>query len=394
MSYYIVHVTPDDKFIDMALREFEAVAPGIHKTIILGQEKPLQYIKSKIVNFHSHKSALDLISSKNCKSVIFHSMPDLTLLAGIPTEKKVIWLGWGYDYYDRLLSGAFPEGLHLTSTRKLFKDRPKPNVNLTRLAINKIKSIIKLALGYKNLQNPSLLARVDVFSPVIDVEHKMACALNPWFKASYLTWNYGTLEDDMLTDGNGSNVPLGPHILVGNSATFENNHLEIFDYLSSNFDLKDSNIYCPLSYGEDWYKEQIIKAGKAKFGEKFIALTDFMEKNDYIALLQSCGHVFMNHLRQQALGNICIMMLKGANIYMNPGSPLYNWLRERGAILQAIESPHTASNKEKQALTPLTKAQQLTNTEVIQAHWGRNTQRAKTRHLIDLALGAVIADKS
>lgn len=386
-SSYIVHVTHDDKFIDMALREFEAVEPGIHRPIILGQQKNFRYIKSKSVDCHNHESAVALINSSNCKAVIFHSMPDLTLLADISSGKLVIWLGWGFDYYDRLLSRAFPQGLYLNNTRQLFKSRPKPNP--MRLALRKGKSLVKFALGYRRLQNLRTLTRVDIFSPVIDIEHKMACALNPWFKASYLTWNYGTLEDDMLADGAASNAPLGPHILVGNSASFENNHLEIFDYLASDVDLTGINIYCPLSYGDDWYKEQIIASGKARFGDQFIALTNFMDKDAYIALLQSCGHVFMNHLRQQALGNICIMMLKGAKIYMNPASPLYSWLRIRGAVLESIESSGTGGIQIKKVLTPSTTAQQLTNMQVIQAHWGRATQRAKTRQLVDLAIGKV-----
>ncbi|MDP2770608.1 MAG: TDP-N-acetylfucosamine:lipid II N-acetylfucosaminyltransferase [Giesbergeria sp.] len=385
---YIVHITHDDKFIDMALREFEAVAPGIHKPVIFGKQRSLRYVKSKSVCFHTLTSAKTLINLPDCKAVVFHAMPDLTLLAHISIGKQVIWLGWGYDYYDRLLSGVFPEGLYQARTRQLMHQRPAPNP--IRWAARKVKTVLKLILRRAERQDVKLLTRVDIFSPVIDVEHKMACELNAWFKPHYVTWNYGTLEDDMLAEGQSCGVPLGPHILVGNSASFENNHLEIFEYLAHNFDLTGVKIYVPLSYGDDWYKDQIIAAGRAKFGDQFVPLTDFMAKDAYINLLQSCGHVFMNHLRQQALGNICIMMLKGAKLYMNPASPLYRWLLDKGAVVQAIAEPIGLNHPTpKQTLIPLTQSEQDQNYSMIQAHWGRDQQRHKTRQLINLAMSTV-----
>lgn len=385
---YILHITPDDKFIDMALREFEAVAPGIHRPVIVGKQRDLRYIKSKLVLFHTLASVKALISSSDCKAVIFHSMANITLLRYIPIGKQVIWLGWGYDYYDRLLSAAFPEGLYQQSTRQLLHEMPMSNP--VKLAVNKVKAVLKLMLRRIEGGNKKLLTRVDVFSPVLDVEYKMACELNSWFKSHYVTWNYGTLEDDLMIEGEASGIPLGPHILVGNSASFENNHLEIFDYLACNFDLHGVKIYAPLSYGNNWYKEKIIAAGRTKFGDQFVPLTEFMDKDAYINLLQSCGHVFMNHLRQQALGNICIMMIKGAKIYMNPTSPLYRWLVDKGAVVQAVVAETKLNHPTfKHTLTPLTQSEQDQNYRTIQAHWGRDQQRHKTRQLVNLALNTV-----
>lgn len=372
----------------MALREFEAVAPGIHRPIILGKQHNFKYVKSKSVSLHTTDSAKILINSLECKAIIFHAMPDLKLLSFIPIGKQVIWLGWGYDYYSRLLSGAFPNGLYLNQTKRLLNNNLKSNK--IRFGVRKIKNAIKIILGQSIKKRTRLLNRVDIFSPVIDAEHRMACELNPWFRPRYVTWNYGTLEDDLMVDSVACDAPLGPHILVGNSATFENNHLEIFEYLARHVDLAGVKIYAPLSYGNDWYKNQIIAAGRSMFGDQFVPLTDFMEKDAYINLLQSCGHVFMNHLRQQALGNICIMMLKGAKLYINPVSPLYQWLLDKGAVVQPILEPTGLnSSTNKTTLAPLTEAERAKNFSMIQAHWGRDQQRQKTRELINLAMGTV-----
>ncbi|MEH6649463.1 MAG: TDP-N-acetylfucosamine:lipid II N-acetylfucosaminyltransferase [Motiliproteus sp.] len=385
-SQFIVHVTVDEKFIDMALREFEAVAPGINRSIILGNKRQLRYVKSEVLEFHTIKSAKALVRSTKCGAVIFHSLNDLTLLSDIPKDKKVIWLGWGYDYYDRLLVSAYPQGLFLPKTRELSESRPKPPLALTML--RKYKSIAKLLLGRKTIYHPKLLERVDVFSPVIDVEHQMACNLNSWFKSQYVTWNYGTVEDD-LSSNNLEYKPVGNNILVGNSASFENNHLEVFDNLERCVDLTGRKIIVPLSYGDDWYKEQLITVGREMFGDKFVPLTRFMDKDAYLEILQSCGHSFMNHLRQQALGNICIMMLKGSNIYMSSASPLYRWFLDRGAVIQSIDARATASVTGEISLAPLSSVDQINNIQVIKAHWGRDIQRIRTRQLVDVAMGSV-----
>jgi len=40
-------------------------------------------------------------------------------------------------------------------------------------------------------------------------------------------------------------------------------------------------------------------------------------------------------------------------------------------------------------LIPLTQSEQAKNLSMIQAHWGRDQQRHKTRQLINLAMGSV-----
>ena len=386
-SGFIVHIGTDEKFVDMALREFEVVAPGMNQLIILGRERPLRYVKNKSMKFYSVKSARMLIQSRECAAVIFHSIgDDLTLLSDIPANKKVIWLGWGYDYYARLLADAYPAGFLLATSKALLPNTPV--WSLARIVFRKVKTGINISLDRKVSDGIELLSRVDVFSPVIEIEHRMACNLNTWFRPKYVTWNYGTFEDDFVTN-EVADKQLGIDILVGNSATLENNHLEVFEVLERSVDLTGRRIIVPLSYGDEWYKEKLISVGRSKFGEQFVPLTNFMTKEAYIDLLQQCGLVFMNHLRQQALGTICIMMIKGAKLYMNPASPLYHWLLERGAVIKSIDALGDVVRTKQQVLLPLSKDDQLRNISVIRAHWGRETQRARTRQLIDIALGAL-----
>lgn len=371
----------------MALREFEAVAPGRNKAVILGKPRALRFVKSKGVTFLSIWQARKLVRSDECSAVIFHSLcPSFRpVLQSMPQNKTAIWLGWGYDYYNSLLSRAYPEGLYLEATKSLLELAPKPN-SLRRLA-RYTKKAAKQILGQFVSSRPELLERIDYFSPVIEKEYQIAFELNPWFKARYICWNYGTVEDDFSV-GLGDEVGPGKDILVGNSATPENNHLEIFEALDRDYDTYGRKIIAPLSYGDIWYRDQVIRHGHRLFGDRFVPLTGFLPNEEYIRLLDACGHVFMNHLRQQALGNICIMMLKGAKIYLNVANPLYGWFLEKGASIDAVGRGSMALGTKSLVLEPLSEPQRKTNADMVKEHWGREPQRSKTRHLVDVALGS------
>jgi len=367
----------------MALREFEEVLPGKNIPIIVGKSSPLCYIKNTPIEFHSAESLKRKLSAGECEAVIFHSLPDVKLLNLIPEEIKVVWIGWGYDYYQRLLVESFPDGLFLPKTRNLYEKLSAPP------RFSKVKTLIKAMFKISEANTNLLLSRVDFFSPVIDVEYHLARNNNSWFRAKYLEWNYGTVEDDLsASEDSKQNHVLGGNILVGNNAYFENNHLEVFETLKSNVDLKGKDIFVPLSYGSSSYKEKLINIGKTMFGTQFVPLTDFVEKKEYIKLLQSCGYVFMNHIRQQALANICIMMLKGARIYMNSASPLYRWFLDRGAVIDSMETIENIEGNCPFALEPLSKVEQLNNIDIINKHWGREMQRVRTHNLVDLIFAA------
>jgi len=385
----IIHLIIDDKFIDMALRQFDEVAPNKNIPVILGKKRELQFVKRKDVKFYSPEQMSDIFHSHECGAVIFHSLPEehSCLLNFIPKKIKVFWFGWGYDYYDRLLSKAYPYGLRLPQTKQLIGAHPQghPPAHQFPLMLRPLEKVIKRLLG--NTDNRiQTLARIDYFSPVLDVEYSMARQLNPWFKPHYIPWNYGTAEDDFGGDNIKSDVTRN-NILVGNCATPENNHLEVFLLLRQNVDLTNRKIIVPLNYGNEIYREEILAIGQQMFGEQFIPVIEFMPKDEYIALLDSCGFVFMNHLRQQAMGNIFIMMMKGAKLYMNPESTAYKWLVERGAAINSVDTLQNTVANNSNLFTTITFEEHQRNIAITMAHCGKKVQHEKTRQLIEIAIG-------
>lgn len=117
-------------------------------------------------------------------------------------------------------------------------------------------------------------------------------------------------------------------ILIGNSATEENMHEEAFNMVEH---LKgDIEVVCPLSYGKENYRDYIVKIGNEKFGDSFIAVTDYCEKKRYVEILNDCDVAIFNNSRQQAMGNITIMMKLGKKIYIRDDTPMWGEMKNRG----------------------------------------------------------------
>lgn len=381
----IAHVIVDDKFIDTALRQFDEVSPNISCPILIGKSRKLGYVKRTDVRFYSFIQAKRFFESDDCAAVVFHSLTEenIPLLEYVPPTKKVFWLGWGYDYYDRLLSGEYPSGLLLPETKKIMR-KSSPFSRFKSLVHASKRTIKNIAL-LRGKNSLNVLSRVDYFSPVLDIEYMMARELNPSFNPKYISWNYGTAEDDL--GGSGVvNSSTKINILVGNSAAPENNHIDIFNILSKGIDISGRKIVVPLSYGDPSYRDAVLATGMQLFGNQFVPIIDFISKDEYIAFLDSCGFVFMNHIRQQAMGNIFIMMLKGAKIFMNSRSPAYKWFLAKGAAVGSIDDLIECPDMRSNLFDPLSSESQGKNISITMNHCGRDVQREKTRQLIYFAL--------
>jgi hypothetical protein len=104
-------------------------------------------------------------------------------------------------------------------------------------------------------------------------------------------------------------------IQVGNSSNPTNNTLEVLSFLKNHLDTR-FRVFCPLSYGDEQYAQQIIEYGTRALGDRFTALTDFLDKNEYARFISSVDVLIMNHNRQQGLGNIFSYLFLGKKVYI------------------------------------------------------------------------------
>ena len=365
----IVHLFEDQKFVDITIENFDNVSLGSNKYIVFSNNQELKYVSNKeqtlILPNSSYKLDLDLIY-KDCQFLIIHFLSPIKLyvLKNKPPHIKVIWSVWGSDAYDHFSEQDFFEPLTNNVRRRNLFQRVNSSYlyafyHLVRYRVKPLRRELKL------------LQSVNYVTTVLPYEFKI---IKKEFGliAKYIDYNYGVNKFNKF-----SNVPLGNSILIGNSATSANNHLDVFDII------KDTNkkLIVPLSYGAyDYrnYKALVISEGMRIFKSSFIPVEGFMPLQDYRELTSSCNSVIMYHIRQQALGNIFMSLFQGMRVFLNSKSLTYSYLKDEGLIIFDLKQDYKLIGVE------LTEDQKLINKKIVLNLRSREVIMEKTKGIIDL----------
>lgn len=355
----------------MAAKVFETVFPKNNEFIIFTDAKKLIYEQPKNLQVYSSISLLSASSIRKlikADIVIFHSMSNenLRILKALPKTTKTIWFGWGYDYYDLVHENLLKEK---TASLNLYQQE-----SLTFK--NYVKSLIKKII-YPGISKKKIINKINIFSPPLYEDYELIRKAIPHFKPRYASWNYGTLEDDLVRGFKGKTIN-GNNILLGNSASDTNNHLDAFHDIK-NLYLANRKIIVPLSYGDITYRDIIIEKGKKLFPDAFQPLTDFISIDNYIAILQTCSVVVMNHLRQQALGNIISALYMGAKVFLDMRNPVYKFFSKHEVFI------YTLGQLEAEYQEKLTYEQITQNRKILKKYWSRDVIFKKTKQLIEKA---------
>jgi hypothetical protein len=333
-----LHLVPDEKFIDAARSIFELARDGAHDFVVVTRDPILRYIRTFQPIRRSPEKAMEAewLEELGRYSAIFVHLLGKTarrVIAAAPRNARFVWLGWGIDYYHLICA---PNELLLPATRKLIDELRQTSDAKIQIAAQSLKEALQAAkhpcqlarrmgdhfamrhIGAGGSREIGLLNRFEYFGPVLKQDYDAVKSRHPDFTAAFADWNYWT-EGFGLDEFNPDD--LGDHILLGNSATPENNHLESIELLRRS-PLGARRVICPLSYGDSMYGDAVETIGKQCLGQNFIALRAYVPPETYSATLKSCSIVAMNHVRQQALGNILLMLWFGARVFLNTRSPV------------------------------------------------------------------------
>lgn len=144
---------------------------------------------------------------------------------------------------------------------------------------------------------------------------------NPSIKVNYT--DYRTKKQEILKPIN---------ILVGNSATSTNRHIEVFNMLRS-FSNDEMRIFVPLSYGDSEYRKFVLKTGFDILGQAFHPILDFMNQNDYTKFLATIDIGIFHNDRQQAMGNITALLGLGAKLFLRDNTSMWKKYINDGYII-------------------------------------------------------------
>ena len=132
------------------------------------------------------------------------------------------------------------------------------------------------------------------------------------------------------------NQKLGNDIIVGNSASFNGNHEEVFQHLAS-MPLCGRKIKVPLSYGKASVVEYVKEKGQELLGDCFIPVLNYMSLEEYNRFLCSSRTYIYGNYRQEAFGNIVVALFLGGAVFLHPSNVLLKEFKSMGCICFSTE---------------------------------------------------------
>jgi len=356
----IIHIVTDEKFINAAYSIYNRAFPqGNIFCIIRSFDLKVNHINLNddfiILNRHGDYSEeiRNLIDGDSI--IVFHGMSsEHAKISNSFCYNKQIWSVFGKEFYenpyiykDVLLGPKTSQsivGLKYSIKQKLrkiyfrfFKNKTD-HFKLIKTAFGNINSI---AILYE--EEFEIFKKTGVFSPNV----------------SLIKFSYYPLD---IVIGSEKRVQKYNNILIGNSATISNNHLEVLDILSK-VNIGDSKIYIPLSYGDENYRKFILDRIDRYDLRNVVSLTTFLDLKDYQDILKTCTIVIMNHFRQQAVGNVLNSMFLGAKVFLSNKNSLYHFLKRIGCIVYSIEDDISIGDD---FITPLTEEDCNINRSILE----------------------------
>jgi hypothetical protein len=379
----------NEKFIDYAWLTFENVAPGCNDFFIFFDDNN-QYIKKTPHRSVRRRHRLGFELSRRIAEydfVVVHSLHPfwIPVINDCSDNVVFVWIGWGYDYYDLLYKDSNKLLQPLTRALKAqLRIEPISQLTPPSWSIRIQRSIETVRL---NSSKGEAINSIQLFAPVLPeeyllvrkaVERSKLCRRFP----QQVSWNYGSLEEVWVKDFLGRSCS-GRNILIGNSASYTCNHLDLLQWLGGQLPvIHGRTVYCTLSYGDSVYAEHVQRQGNTSLPGQFQALLDFLPLSDYTATVASCSHLLMNHVRQQGVGTLVIMLYLGATVVLREECPTYVYLKNIGFFVQSMQSLERTPSLLSQVLDP---AQQRTQRELLARHWSKMAIDLKTIELIRAA---------
>ena len=368
----IYHVLNDEKFTDWVISSFKGMSKRNNIFLLVSNNSSSQYFDDPSVEFISKNFFLNDFIPENEDIVIFYflHLNNISFLLKRKNFKfKKIWIGYGADYYYYLLNERSFHSLYLKITQNLFYSF-NGHYFFKRIALTvyqKIFFLIKVMPALKTL---------NYFAPIIPNEFSIIKDKYPSLKFDYLDFTFGDVSFIIQT----SNFHKGENILLGNSATFSCNHLDILESINH---LRISNkIVIPLSYGNAKYRDFLIDyIPKNYHNLNLEILGKFLPLNEYNQILNQCGFAIMPHLRQQGMGNIYSLLYSGTKLFLFKKNPVYKFLKDMGVNFHSIEE--LLSNT-RLLESPLTQDEMEKNRIIINNHYSKEKSFDRIQKIINL----------
>lgn len=328
----IIHLVEDSNIVDRIINDFEEVLPQKNVYICFFSGTP-KYVKKRACILFEGKdnSEIARVLKGDIDEVIIHYLSQVKINfveKYIDISVPITWIIWGGDLYNNLLTyhgyNIYYEPYYVGWRYFLFNFAT--NVFKFRLIENRI--------GLKTLQ--FVKSRIRRF--VSNVDFNLFAMSFPQYVNGEQVKGFFYYPIDSIVGKDLIKPAIKRNsILIGNSASFSNNHVYSFKFLKK-LEIGNKKVVVPLSYGgSDKYKKHVIQKGRKIWSDHFSPILDFMPLDDYNKLLADSLICIYGNWRQEAMGNILTVLGFGAKVFLSEKNPLYFWLINMGFVVFSLE---------------------------------------------------------
>jgi len=327
-KYKIIHIHTDYKFV--GTKRFEC-SYFDNTNIIIENDKPYKGIyKDSAIIFKNTKFNIDNIA-RLCEKgdlVVFHGLSyiSINILLSLNNDVPVAWRLFGYELYSKMQNFCYTD-----STLELLKIGTFKKIkNLLRtpcLIIHKIKT----HMINKNDSLKKIIERINIFLCLCDEEYALLKQHFPYLPR-YI--KLPIIESNITYDGLFDKKK--PLIVIGNSRSPYNNHIDIIKLISKAKRKEEYSFIMLFSYGGNGkYAQEVMKASEVI--PHMTIQKDFIPHEEFISFYTKVSAFVLNSHREMAVGNIWESIKKGVKLYLNKKNPVFTWLCNEGFIIFTIE---------------------------------------------------------
>lgn len=329
----IIHLVEDSNIVDRIINDFEEVLPQKNVFICFFSGTP-KYVKKRACILFEGKdnSEIARVLKGDIDEVIIHFLSQVKINfveKYIDISVPITWIIWGGDLYNNLLTyhgyNIYYEPYYVGWRYFLFN-----------FATNVLKiRILRNRIGFRTLQ--FVKCRVRYF--VSDIAFNYFARIFPQYVNGEQVKGFFYYPIDNFIGKELIERSIKRNsILIGNSASFSNNHVYSFEFLKR-LNIGDKQVVVPLSYGgSDKYKRHVIKKGEEIWTKQFKPILEFMPLNDYNELLADSSICIYGNWRPEAMGNILTVLGFGAKVFLSEKNPYFSWFNEKGFIVFSLEN--------------------------------------------------------
>lgn len=347
----ILHLVPDEKVVPRAIEQFEKVSPNNNFFICFKNKNLLaRFVKEShnVVYEHNYQFKDCNLSSITLVCIHFLDGPKLKFYYKHKLNRKTtLVILWGADVFNSYLLNR---GFDIYSDNNSYLlDHVRYHTEGVPKVLKPIVKISKIFRAYiqdkKERQVDELKGKfftndVDYMNASVGQYKLLSRTVQMNRLKGFVEYTYYPIEV-ILGELKGLWC-YGNNIMIGNSASFTNNHEYVYEYIS-NLDLRNFTVTIPMNYGGNILYNEIISS-KFEHMSGCSIVKEFLPLNEYNKLMLKTSTFIYGNFRGEATGNILIALYLGGKVYMSRKSPLYEDLLGKGFVIFELETIQNTFN--------------------------------------------------